>query len=83
MQNSSSFQSDKGTIFDDLVKLQKIVRMEIDLRESYETLYQVQVNDKLIESIKENFRNQFRYWSDRDLFQYYVSEETIQLEIDK
>jgi hypothetical protein len=40
-----------------LVKLQKVARMEIDLRESYEALYQVQVNQKLVESVKENFQS--------------------------
>lgn len=53
----------------------------MDLRESYEALFQVQVNQKLTESVRENYRNQLRYWSDMDLFQYHVNEEKINLEI--
>ncbi len=61
--------------------LQKVGRMELDLREAYEALYKVQVDDSLIQSVKENYRNQLRYWSDMDLFKYHVIEEKIQLEI--
>ena len=61
--------------------LQKIGRLEIDLRESYEALYQVQVDQTLVESVKENYRSQLFYWSEMELFKYHVEEEKLQLEI--
>jgi hypothetical protein len=36
-----SSTNENSTIFDDLMHLQQVGRLEIDLRESYETLYNV------------------------------------------
>lgn len=69
------------TLFDALMQLQALCKMELDLKQTFGRLLDDQIEQVIKPNIKQHLQLQLKYWTDIEQFKVELTADKLELEI--